>query len=416
MEPLHSLSFALHEQLLQKKMDVFQPWAARLPTAHLLKERAPFSSLPMLASTSLQSKLRERSCDLLAQLQPFLQAANNSNLNGENADVLSIDYAIVVDEEKGWDLRLVEFQSFTSVLTSCFLLHQTYVEMWPELKTHFPWQTLACAHGETQEQAWLNQCRAWVAGEGAILLERNPESFKTYFDLLAASHVWNAPILSPEELIAAFDGKENEKPAAQKNQNIRKVLNRFIGDQSNLINLTKPTKPTKPNTPASSSDMDLQAKLQNLPVTWHSHPAWYWAINKGTACELDLQHEPKNVLASAWRSLGLAAEQLVAKHIHSFGSQHIKLHPTEQELDDLPDPHNWIVQPRFSSYPIMKNEAGDDLYGEIRLIVQLKPNGEHWTAMQFARLFHGQTAGANHMQGRTLEGVSLVYNYDKTAA
>jgi hypothetical protein len=395
MEPLHPLSFALHERLMQRNHDLFHSWSTRLPTAHLLKTRAPFSSLPMLASSSLQFQLRERSHDLLTQLQPFLLAKNHAgNLweNAGDADVLSVDYAIVEDGEGGWSLRLVEFQSFTSILTSCFLLHQAYVEEWPELSGHFPWQRIK--ENANQNQVWLENSRAWMAGEGAILLEQNPETFKTYFDLLAASSVWDAPIVSPEKLLAmcAHENLQHSSP--------RKILNRLI------VHAEESKKDH------SSTQLALKTKLEKLPLLWHSHPSWYAAINKGTACELNLKHEPKNVLASEWRSLGLAADQLVAKHIHSYGSQDILLHPTSESLDQLPNPSQWIVQPRYCSYPIFKNSDGENLYGEIRLIIQIKPNGEHWTAMQFARLFHGNSAGANHMRGRVLEGVSLVYNYE----
>jgi hypothetical protein len=425
MGPLHPLAFELYQQGRAHDVSMFERWKMYLPNADAIKKAPLMSPFPMLASASLQAQLQERSRDLLEQLQPFLKANNSLNpawKNAIDADVLSVDYAIVADEKNAWSLRLVEFQSFTSIMSACYLMHQAYKSLWPELEGHYPWQTIASSatsSHQSQEQAWLERCRAWVAGEGTVLLERNPEQYATYFDLLAASNLWQVPMLEPAQLIANLQEKVVNKDALQ----IRKVLNRLIVNDSVFEHQAALIHPKQQQLSESKHERDHASEkeqaflttLRQLDLNWHNHPAWYCAINKGTACQLNLKHEPKNVLATEWRSLGLPAEQLVAKHIHSFGGKDVLLSPSSQELDALEHPETWVVQPRYRSFPIMESADGHPLYAEIRLIIQLKPNGEHWTAMQFARLFHGQAASSGSMLGSHLEGLSLVYNMSEIA-
>lgn len=387
--PFHPLSFELQQKAPQSKQRMHELWAQTAGTPHLPAQAVVFSEWPIVASHRLQDKLTQRVQALCQALQPQLhaQAVKSAGWQqGVTADVLTIDYAIIADGD-GWDIRLVEFQAFTSLLTMGYRLHQVHSQLWPQLADCPPWQ------GANTEQSWLQSSRSWLAGgENPALLEYQAWQRGTLFDLHASAMLWNMPIIEPQQIEIDARGRLFSKQDGVRQEH-DKILNRLI-----LSEL--------------QDDGVFVRHLQKSRVNWHSHPAWYFLVHKGLSAELKIPFEPKNVKLSDWHELNLPAQDLVAKNIFSCGGKDLKISPSAQDLDDLNrrgQGDQWIVQPRYRPYPVMMTSAGTPVFAEVRLIVQLQEDQQSWIAMQILRMYCGEQASASFFQGREGEGASILH-------
>jgi hypothetical protein len=388
--PFHELTFELQKNAAQSKETIHHLWAHLAGTSHVPAAPVLFSEWPLIASHCLQDKLTQRVEALCAALKPNLQAELMQAQGWQHAsaaDVLTIDYAIIFDEEgdtDAWDIRLVEFQAFTSLLTMGYRLHQAHSQLWPQLADCPPWQKIS---GNLD---WLQTCRPWLAGgDNPALLEYQPWQRGTLFDLHATSVLWNLPIVEPHQIEIDTTGRLFSKQNGKLIQH-DKLLNRLILSELN------------------DADQFLP-QLQTTKVNWHSHPAWYFLVHKGLASEIKIPFEPKNVRGHQWRDLNLPAQKLVAKNIFSCGGKDLRISPSAQELDQLDQAENWLVQPRYRPYPVMTNQAGENVYAEVRLIVQLKEAKQPWIAMQIVRMYCAEQASASFFQGREGEGANILH-------
>lgn len=396
--PFHALTFELQQSAAQSKASIHHRWAQLAATSHVPADPVLFSEWPLIASQRLQDKLTQRVEALCAVLQPKLRAELMQAQGWQQAsaaDVLTVDYAIVFDEEndaEAWDIRLVEFQAFTSLLTMGYRLHQVHTQLWPQLADCPPWQT------SDQDQDWLQICRPWLAGgEHPALLEYQPWQRGTLFDLHATSVLWNLPIIEPHQIEIDTKGRLISNQDGKRTQH-DKVLNRLIlselddGEQD-----------------GRRDGRRFTHQLQSAHVAWHSHPAWYFLVHKGLASEIKIPFEPMNVRGHQWRDVNLPAHHLVAKNIFSCGGKDLRIGPSAQELDSLDQAENWLIQPRYRPYPVMTNNAGEKVYAEIRLIVQLNESMQPWIAMQIVRMYCAEQASASFFQGREGEGANILH-------
>ncbi len=382
--PFHALSDELLRASPISKSLMQETWSRFAGTNYLPEQTTLFSEWPLVASTRLQEKLEQRAFSLCEAAAPYLRAERMLNWQHQHdADVLTIDYALVVDGDT-WDLRLVEFQAFTSLLATGYHIHQTHAELWPALADCVPWQN------PVNGKSWHVATQNWLCkGEQAAILEFQPWKRSTLFDLHASALLWKLPLIEPHQLQGDSQGRLFSKNGKQRVQH-DSVLNRLILSE------------------LEDEGVCLQ-QLQNAQIQWHSHPVWYYLVHKGLASEMAIPFEPQNVRADAWRSLGIAPQDVVAKNIYSCAGKDLYIGPTAAELDHLPNAHDWIIQPRFQAYPVMHNQQGEPVFAELRLVVQLAQNAKPWIAMQIVRLYYGKQASASFFQGREGEGVTVLH-------
>ena len=382
--PFHPLSFELLRASPVSKLQMQETWSHLAGTTYLPEQATLFSEWPLVASTQLQEKLEQRALALCEAAAPYLAA---ERLDGwqhkHHADVLTIDYALVADGEN-WDLRLVEFQAFTSLLATGYHIQQSHAQLWPALADCVPWQKPA--HGQT----WQAVTQSWLCkGEQTAILEFQPWKRSTLFDLHASSLLWNAPLIEPHQVAVDAKGRlwfDDGKQRLEYDSLLNRLILNELKDEGQCLR-----------------------HLQRAQIQWHSHPAWYYLVHKGLASEMVVPFEPQNVRADVWRSLGLAPQDVVAKNIYSCAGKDLYIGPTAMELDQLSQPQDWIIQPRFQAYPVMHNSQGEPVFAELRLVVQIAQNAEPWIAMQIVRLYYGKQASASFFQGREGEGVTVLH-------
>jgi hypothetical protein len=342
---------------------------------------------PLIASKALITALDDQVRNVLTWLGPKLARRDDADWPlAPAADVLSADLAIVSapDIERGWDLRWVELQTFTSLVSLIYTLHRAGAELWPELGRHAFW-------GTPPGGDWLKATKAWMAPEpGSILLEQDPWSQPTRADFEAAKHWFGVTVTEPDDLRLRNgvleriddDGRAHAVPH---------IANRLIMHE------------------AANADA-VKQMLSRTSASWHSHPAWYYRINKGVMPDLPLPPDQRCARGDHWRDLGLPAEALVAKACQSYAGKSVLLAPDTAALDGLSDPQNWVVQPRFSSAPLLQAHDGAPLHGEIRCIIALPRDGsEPWIVCRLARMTRGAMASSGGWSGLPGEGAVPVY-------
>jgi hypothetical protein len=394
--PLHPFCLELMVRSPKTKDEIHVSWMSESKSIFKFESNKNLSEQVLIASPELKKKINERIDDLCQKLKSKLLSTSLPTSiwsNAPDADVLTVDYAIIQDQDTtlSWDLRLVEFQAFTSLLTTGYLLHQVHQKLWPELANFQPWGSHYEGKPVQGTTHWKEICGQWQAGsESTVLLEHNPYQRPTSFDLMATSQLWNIPLIDPQQL--KFNGTQLlAKLSTGETIPIKKIFNRLI-----LSDIEK--------------DLVSVKNIRDTDVKWHSHPAWYYGIHKGTATEVNFKFEPKNARANEWKSLNMPASSLVAKNIFSFGGKDLLISPNEAQLNSLQNANDWLIQPKYTAFPIFYDEDGTATFGEIRLIVNLKNIDQPWIAMQMIRLYRGHSAASSYLQGKRFEGITLLYN------
>ena len=385
--PLHPLTFELAARCPEPRGALLAEWNRLLGNPRFPVNPHWIGETPLIASPALIARIGRRLEDLLAWIAPRLRRQDDPGWPlAPAADVLSADLAIVLapEAEGGWDLRWVEMQTFTSLVSMIYTLHRAGAEQWRELNDLAFWDT---PNGED----WLAATRRWMAPEpGAILLENNPWSQPTRHDFEAAAHWFGVTVTEPGAL-RQRSGRLQRRDENDSWLPVPHVANRLILHET--------------------PDRD---EIQNLLVSvspgWNSHPAWFYRIDKGVLPDLPLPSNEKCARGDRWRELGHPAERLVAKACHSYAGRSVRLNVDADTLDGLENPDGWIVQPRFSPAPLLQARDGAPLYGEIRCVLALPQDGAPpWTVCRLARMTRGPFASAASWSGAAGEGAVPLY-------
>ena len=386
--PLHPLTFELSARQPQPRPALQSNWQRLLGNPRYPINPNWIGETPLIASKALIAALDDQVRNVLDWLKPKLARRDDSDWpHAPAADVLSADLAIVSapDTELGWDLRWVELQTFTSLVSLIYTLHRAGAELWPKLGDLGFW-------GTPPGGDWLRATKAWMAPEpDSILLEQNPWSQPTRADFEATQHWFNVTVTEPKSLRARGDELERMDDNGRAHP-VPHIANRLILHEADQPDAMK-------------------QMLSRASVSWHSHPAWYYRINKGVMPDLPLPPDQRVARGDRWRELGLPAEALVAKACESYAGKSVLLEPDAATLDGLTHPQNWVVQPRFSSASLLQAHDGTPLHGEIRCVIALPRDGsEPWTVCRLARMTRGPFASSGRWSGLSGEGAVPVYS------
>jgi hypothetical protein len=385
--PLHPQTELLAARLRRPRPAIQSVWRNSVAQCRFPLELASIGEIPLIGSAALIAAIDQRLSNLVTQLQPWIQQPADAQWpHCPPPDVLAADIAIVQSNEApGWALRWVEFQAFTSNLATLILLRRAHAECWPELADQSPFGATLPSSSDGITAIG----RVLAKHPEGIVLEHDAWQQTTRFDIEATSHLWRLPVVAPENFRAVsgcFEAQiENRwKPVPH-------ILNRVILHQA-------------PEPEA------LRRVMAAARATWHSHPAWFYRIDKGLLVELPLAAEERCVRADRWQELNLPAYDLVLKARHSFGGKDVLMHVDAANLQTLPDPQRWVVQPRYAPYPITHAHDGAPLFGEIRCMLALPANAPAWLMGRIVRMSRGNKSSMGTLQGAAGEGATLLYD------
>jgi len=346
-----------------------------------------------LGNDALRRALDDKISHLVKALEPQLRPAQ-APWSGARADVLALDLAFVEHAQQPFDLAWVEIQAFTSMLPSFHTVHQAQRRLHDPGTHWLPYDALPRGTG------WVDHMRQWVAPHAAtVLIEDRPRDRMSWPDLDAARHWWQVDVHDWRELVPANGHLWNPVTSGRYTH----VWNRLIFS----------------DLPMFERNHAKATLLAANKLSWHSHPAWYDGINKGSLADLPLPpHEACHWVensptrASAWTD----AERWVAKSVSGHSGNGLLLNPSPAELAALPGPRQWIVQNKFRQVPIGQHPlTGQALFGEIRCMLGLQPGRKPWVMAWILRCSTNGIATMSGRQSAPGEGMTLLYFNNENA-
>lgn len=300
-------------------------------------------------------------------------------------DVLSVDVAFVVGED-GWECRVVEFQAFQSVAATGFLLNQAIQDQWAFMAGLRPWG------GNSAPEAWLQRARTWLApADDSVLVDVHPARQYTRWDFEASRHLFDLRV-ADVGMLGAQGGTCWVQEGAMRHP---------VGALSNRA--------LPPDLEADPRAAALRHRLDTLPVPCFSHPAWYDRIHKGWLARLDLPDRQRCFTADRVAELPLPLSAYVLKDCRSYGGQAVRFEVRPEDLSDLAEPSHWLLQPRYQALPLFRDQEGQPVFGEARIMLGLDPAGAAWPMMAIARLTRSRMANVRGMDGSLCTGVTALY-------
>lgn len=340
-----------------------------------------------MGNTALRQALDTKVHHLVEALAPQLQQRRRPWPDAR-ADVLALDLAFVEHPRQPFELAWVEIQAFTSMLPTFHTLHLAQRGLHGLDRRWLP-------HDPSPNgQDWVEQMRQWVAPRPAtVLIEDRPRERPTWPDLDAARHWWQVSVHDWSELMPAHGLLYHPGTA----RHYGHVWNRLI-----LSDLS----------PFERRRAEATLIAANR-VSWHSHPAWYEGIHKGSLADVPLAHheachwvEDSPPSAADWAQ----SERWVAKAVGGHSGSGLLLAPTAEQLAALPTPRQWIVQNKFRQVPIGQHPVtGQPLFGEVRCMLGLAEGRPPWVMAWIMRL---STNGIATLSGRKTapgEGMTMLY-------
>lgn len=340
-----------------------------------------------VGNAALRNALDIKIQHLVNALKPHLHP-DRVGWPGARADVLALDMAFTEHPSQPFDLAWVEIQAFTSMLPTFHTMHLAQRRV-HGLDVHLlPHDPLP------RDTSWIDHSRQWLAPHAnTVLIEDHPRDGLSWPDLDGARHWWNVEVHDWRDVVV----DDGYLCSPDHSKRYTHVWNRLIFSD------------------LSAADRVLaEAKMRAAhKLNWHSHPAWYDGVHKGSLADLSLAaHEACHwveddaLRATQWNE----PERWVAKSVSGHSGNGLLLNPTSAELQALPMPRQWIVQNKFRQVPIGKHPLTlQPLFGEVRCLLALQDGKAPWV---MAWIFRCSTNGIATMSGRqTLpgEGMTLLY-------
>lgn len=340
-----------------------------------------------VGNRALHHMLSAKIAQLLTALAAPLQTSR-SGWPGARADVLALDLALVEHPQQPFDLAWVEIQAFTTMLPTFHTMHLAQRRLGGIEPRWLPHDPLPAGTG------WVEHLRPWLAPHAAsVLIEDHPRSRMSWPDLDAARHWWGVDVRDWRAL-TAVDGVLHDPASGQRYAH---VWNRLI-----FSDLSAPDR--------RQAEATLRAADR---LSWHSHPAWYEGIHKGTLADLALPaHEACHWIEdSPLRAAGWDhPERWVAKSVGGHSGSGLLLTPTPAQLRALPTPRQWIVQNKFRQLPIGQHPlTRQPLFGEVRCMLGLRDGQPPWVMAWILRCSNDGIATMTGRQTAPGEGMTLLY-------
>jgi hypothetical protein len=222
-------------------------------------------------------------------------------------------------------------------------------------------------------------------------LEIYPDQQKTRIDFHATEKLLGVKTVCLTKLKA--DGKQlfYEKENGER-QLVKRIYNRLIFDDlqqqeglEEIIDLTK-----------------------EYDVEWIPHPNWFYRISKFTLPFIDNPFVPDTFFLNEIKQ-PVNLDEYVLKPLFSFAGMGVVIDVTQNDIDKITDPENWILQRKVNYAPII-DTMDEPAKAEIRLFYFWKDEWERPIAVHnLARLSKGKMIGTRYNKDKTWVGGSIAF-------
>ncbi len=301
--------------------------------------------------------------------------------------MLAIDFAICKDENGKLIPKLIELQGFSSLFFYELLQNLMY-------RRHFQiderYGGLFNIH---KPDEYLDILKQVVIGdknpENVILLEIEPEKQKTRIDFECCRKFIGVKPVCLTEVIK--EGKDLYYFNDGKKTKIERIYNRVIFDELER-----------------RKDLKFNFSFQDeLNVEWLPHPNWFYRISKYSLPFLKNKYVPETNFLSDIDAYPDDLENYVLKPLFSFAGVGVVFDVTEEILDKIEDPTNYILQRKINYEPVIET-PDTPAKAELRLLFVHK-DGKPYLVNNLVRLSKGKMMGVDFNKEKTWVGSSLAY-------
>ena len=316
----------------------------------------------------------------------------HERMANENAHshMIAFDFGVCANDQGDLEPQLIEMQGFPTLF--CF---QSY---FPEvLSRHFSIpSTFSHYLSGYNKESYLKDLQDVIVNgespENVILLEIKPHEQKTRIDFYCTRDYLNIQPVCITELIQ--EGRQLFYMFNGKRILIKRIYNRVIFDDLNS------------QKESLGKFVDI---TQDLDVEWIPHSNWFYRISKFTLPFIRHPYVPKTFFLNEIKQLPKDLENFVLKPLFSFAGQGVVIDVTQQDIDNISDPENWILQ-RKVRYADAIITPDIPAKAEIRIMYLWKDEWQRPKAVtNLARLSKGKMIGVRYNQNKEWVGGSVAY-------
>ncbi len=308
----------------------------------------------------------------------------------DHAHMIAFDFGICINEQNELEPQLIELQGFPTLFG--------FQAFFPEiLQQFFPIPDNYSQYlGRYNKESYLQALREVIIGkhkpEEVILLEIKPHEQKTRIDFYCTKDYLGISIVCITELIqensSLFYLKDGIKTP------IKRIYNRVIFDDLN----------SKKEILGHYTDI-----TQDLDVEWIPHPNWFYRISKFTMPLLRHPYIPKTFYLDEVKQIPADLENYVLKPLFSFAGQGVVIDVTQDDVDQIKDPENWILQRKVRYADVIPTPDGPAKV-ELRIMYLWKDGAARpEPVVNLARLSKGKMIGVRYNQDKTWVGGGVAF-------
>ncbi|CAF3817033.1 unnamed protein product [Rotaria sp. Silwood1] len=307
------------------------------------------------------------------------------------SDFIAFDFGICENENGELEPQLIEMQGFPT-LFAYQIFHDSVTRKHFDIPENF-----SAYLSNLNEETYLALLKDIIVGkhkpENVILLEIFPHEQKTRIDFYCTQDLLGIKPVCITELIK--EGKDLFYINDGIKTAVKRIYNRIIFDD-----LQQQTE-------------EVQEKgkilLEELNVEWVPHPNWFYRISKYTLPFIHHPFVPPTWFLNKIKEMPKDLENYVLKPLFSFSGQGVVIDVTQDDIDKVKDPENWILQ-RKVKYANVVETPDIPAKAEIRIFYFWKEGEARPIATNnLSRLSKGKMIGVRYNFDKEWVGGSLAY-------
>lgn len=312
------------------------------------------------------------------------------NIPGEDAHTQFIvfDFGICRNASGDLEPQLIEMQGFPT-LFAFQAIHSEFTASYARVPDNYS----AYLNGY-DKKSYLQLLKEIIVGDlqpsSVILLEIYPEKQKTRIDFYATEKLLGIKTVCVTKLKA--EGAELFYDNAGVKTKVSRIYNRLIFDDlqqqeglEDMIDLT-----------------------QKYDVEWVPHPNWFYRISKFTLPFIQNEYVPETFFLNEL-AIPVNLDEYVLKPLFSFAGMGVVIDVTQEDIDKISDPENWILQRKVHYDPIIQT-MDEPAKAEIRLFYFWKNEWERPVAVHnLSRLSKGKMIGTRYNKDKKWVGGTVAY-------
>ncbi|MBS1729386.1 MAG: hypothetical protein JSS67_01270 [Bacteroidetes bacterium] len=309
----------------------------------------------------------------------------------DHSHFIALDFGICQNEKGELEPQLVEMQGFPTLF--CYEMYDT-----ESTRENFqiPENFDSFLNGFDREK-YISLLKDIIVAnektENTILLEIFPHKQKTRIDFYATQNLLGIPIVCLTELVK--EGKKLYYMKDGKKIPVHRIYNRIIFDDLDH----------------QSPEIREKGKIlfEEMDVQWVPHPNWFYRISKYTLPYIQHPYVPKTQFLSDLKSIPQDLENYVLKPLFSFAGQGVVIDVKKEDIDNVKDPHNWILQKKVKYADIIQT-PDIPAKAEIRIFYFWKDGESRPVATHnLARLSKGKMVGVRYNADKAWVGSSIAF-------